>query len=433
MTDYQQSRRPRPHLHADGRPRPRSRCSPRSPASARSTRWCSAASRRRASPPASTTRKPKVMVTSDAGMRNGKAMPLQAAGRRVHPARRHAPRPRGDRGPRPRQGHPASKAATSTTPRCAPSTWTPGAGDLARIQRALVHPLHQRHHRQAQGRAARHRRLLRGARRVDEAHLLRRTRARPMFSTSDIGWVVGHSYIIYGPLIAGMTTIMYEGLPIRPDAGIWWKIVADYKVTVMFSSPTAIRVLKKQDPAFITKYDTLELRTCSSPASRSTSRPPAGSPTRWACPIIDNYWQTETGWPMLQRARGRAHARKFGSPSFPVYGYDLRSRRGRHRDGAGREGRAGVVPPLPPGCLTTVWGDDERFVKTYFTTFKDRIVYSTVRLGHAGCGGLLLHPRAHRRRHQRRRPPPRHPRDRGGRAGPLGRSRKWRWWAWPTP
>ena len=81
-----------------------------------------------------------------------------------------------------------------------------------------------------------------------------------MFTTSDIGWVVGHSYIVYGPLIRGMTTIMYEGLPIRPDAGIWWKIVAEHKVTVMFSSPTAARVLKKQDPAYLSKYDLSSLR-----------------------------------------------------------------------------------------------------------------------------------------------------------------------------
>src|SRR5213078_1826173 len=81
-----------------------------------------------------------------------------------------------------------------------------------------------------------------------------------MFTTSDIGWVVGHSYIIYGPLIAGMTTVMYEGVPIRPDAGIWWKIVQDHKVNVMFSAPTAIRVLKKHDPAYLKKYDVSSLK-----------------------------------------------------------------------------------------------------------------------------------------------------------------------------
>ena len=104
-----------------------------------------------------------------------------------------------------------------------------------------------------------------------------------MFTTSDIGWVVGHSYIIYAPLIAGMTTVMYEGTPIRPDAGIWWKIVQDTKATVMFSAPTAIRVLKKQDPGVSQEVRHLEPRgTSSSPASRSTSRRIAGSRTRSA-------------------------------------------------------------------------------------------------------------------------------------------------------
>ena len=104
------------------------------------------------------------------------------------------------------------------------------------------------------------------------------------FSTSDIGWVVGHSYIVYGPLIAGMATIMYEGLPIRPDAGIWWSLVEKYKVTAMFSAPTAVRVLKKQDPAYLKKLRPLvSCARCSWPASRSTSRPRSGSPTASAC------------------------------------------------------------------------------------------------------------------------------------------------------
>ena len=103
------------------------------------------------------------------------------------------------------------------------------------------------------------------------------------FSTSDIGWVVGHSYIVYGPLIAGMATILYEGLPIRPDAGIWWQLVEKYRVTVMFTAPTAIRVLKKQDPKLPARTRPVEpARCCFSPASRSTSRPRRGSPRRSA-------------------------------------------------------------------------------------------------------------------------------------------------------
>jgi propionyl-CoA synthetase len=201
-----------------------------------------------------------------------------------------------------------------------------------------------------------------------------------MFTTSDIGWVVGHSYIVYGPLIAGMTTIMYEGTPIRPDAGIWWKIVQDHKVSVMFSAPTAIRVLKKQDPAFLAKYDLSGLRYL------FLAGEPLDEPTHvWISealkkPVIDHYWQTETGWPILTAAPGvEATPIKFGSPSFAAYGYDLRLLREADASEceAGEKGVVAIVPPLPPGVMTTVWGDDERFVKTYFDTFKTKQVYST--------------------------------------------------------
>jgi propionyl-CoA synthetase len=201
-----------------------------------------------------------------------------------------------------------------------------------------------------------------------------------MFTTSDIGWVVGHSYIVYGPLIYGMTTVMYEGLPIRPDAGIWWKIVADNKVTVMFSSPTAARVLKKQDPAYLKKYDLSSLRHL------FLAGEPLDEPThRWIAdalgkPVIDHYWQTETGWPILSAVPGVEQTPiKFGTPSFPVYGYDLQLLRESDASeaDADEKGVVAIVPPLPPGCMTTVWGDDQRFVRTYFSSFRDKLVYST--------------------------------------------------------
>ena len=201
-----------------------------------------------------------------------------------------------------------------------------------------------------------------------------------MFTTSDIGWVVGHSYIIYGPLIAGMTTVLYEGVPIRPDAGIWWKIVQDEKVSVMFSAPTAIRVLKKQDPAYLRKYDLSSLKHL------FLAGEPLDEPTHaWIAealglPVIDHYWQTETGWPLLSAHPGVEKTPiKLGSPSFPVYGYDVRLL--HEATGMevpdGEKGVVTIVPPLPPGCMSTVWGDDERFVNTYFKGFKDRLVYST--------------------------------------------------------
>ena len=214
-----------------------------------------------------------------------------------------------------------------------------------------------------------------------------------MFTTSDIGWVVGHSYIVYAPLIRGMTTIVYEGVPIRPDPGIWWKIVQDEKVQVMFSSPTAIRVLKKQDPEYIRKHDLSSLKHL------FLAGEPLDEPThRWISealgkPVIDHYWQTETGWPILTAAPGVERTPiKYGSPSFPAYGYDLRLLREADASeaGAGEKGVVTIAPPLPPGCMTTVWGDDERFVNTYFSTFRTRQVYSTFDWGVRDADGYYF-------------------------------------------
>jgi propionyl-CoA synthetase len=201
-----------------------------------------------------------------------------------------------------------------------------------------------------------------------------------MFTTSDIGWVVGHSYIVYAPLLVGATTIMYEGLPIRPDPSIWWQIVAEHNVCTMFSSPTAIRVLKKQDPAYMKKHDLSRLRYL------FLAGEPLDEPTaRWAADslgvaIVDHYWQTESGWPILSASPGIEETpRKFGSPSFPVCGYDVRllDEATGAEVGTDQKGVLAIVPPLPPGCMTTVWGDDERFVKTYFETVPGKMVYST--------------------------------------------------------
>ena len=211
-------------------------------------------------------------------------------------------------------------------------------------------------------------------------HLFCGEAGETMFTTSDIGWVVGHSYIIYAPLLAGMTTIMYEGVPIRPDAGVWWKIVQDYKVSVMFSAPTAIRVLKKYAVSFIRKYD------CASLKHLFLAGEPLDEPThRWISeslgrPVIDHYWQTETGWPLLSAHPGVEKAPlKMGSPSFPVYGYDVRLLHEQTGKPVadGEKGVVAIAPPLPPGCMSTVWGDDERFVTTYFRDFRDQLIYST--------------------------------------------------------
>jgi propionyl-CoA synthetase len=200
------------------------------------------------------------------------------------------------------------------------------------------------------------------------------------FATSDIGWVVGHSYIVYGPLLAGMATVLYEGTPIRPDGAILWRIVEKYRVSVMFSAPTAIRVLKKQDPALLKRHDLVSLKRL------FLAGEPLDEPTaRWIAealgkPVIDNYWQTETGWPILVIAQGvEALPSKFGSPGLPCYGYAVKlyDEDTGEEVGPNTKGVLAIEGPLPPGCMSTVWGDDERFVKTYWHSVPGRTVYST--------------------------------------------------------
>lgn len=201
-----------------------------------------------------------------------------------------------------------------------------------------------------------------------------------MFTTSDVGWVVGHSYIVYGPLLVGATSIIYEGLPVRPDPGIWWQLCAKHRVRTLFSSPTAIRVLKKQDPAHIHAHDLSALKYL------FLAGEPLDEPTaRWAGetlgkPVIDNYWQTETGWPVISLLPGLdLKPTRLGSPGLPNLGYRLKLV--NELTGAecepGEKGVLTIVPPLPPGCLDTVWGDDQRFLASYFSHFKE-LLYSSL-------------------------------------------------------
>ena len=229
------------------------------------------------------------------------------------------------------------------------------------------------------------------------------------FSTSDIGWVVGHSYIVYGPLIAGMATIMYEGLPTQgmdgqPNGGIWWSLVEKYKVTAMFSAPTAVRVLKKQDPALLKQYDLSSLRAL------YLAGEPLDEPTaRWISdglnvPIIDNYWQTETGWPLITVARGvEKTPTKFGSPGIPMYGYRvkiLHESTGEELTQPNEKGVVVIEGPTPPGFMQTIWKDDARFVNTYWKSVPgkladgkhqpDRLVYSTFDWGIRDADGYYF-------------------------------------------
>ncbi|MCP3711470.1 propionate--CoA ligase [Paraburkholderia sp. CNPSo 3274] len=213
-----------------------------------------------------------------------------------------------------------------------------------------------------------------------------------MFTASDIGWVVGHSYIIYAPLLAGMTTVMYEGTPVRPDGGIWWRLVEQHRINLMFTAPTAIRVLKKQDPALLHCADLSSLRTL------FLAGEPLDEPTAaWISealgkPVVDNYWQTETGWPMLAIQRGvDPLPQKLGSPGVPCYGYDL-VLRNEHTGEPCAQGEKGVITlgyPLPPGCMQTVWGDDARFVNTYWESVPGQQVYSTFDWGVQDSDGYV--------------------------------------------
>jgi propionyl-CoA synthetase len=219
------------------------------------------------------------------------------------------------------------------------------------------------------------------------------------FSTSDIGWVVGHSYIVYGPLINGSATILYEGLPIRgmdgeADPGIWWRLVEKYRVTSMFSAPTAVRVLKKQDPIHLSKYDLSSLKAL------YLAGEPLDEPTaQWIAqgigkPIIDNYWQTESGWPILTIANGiEKRPSKFGSPGVPMPGYRvklLHETTGEELIEPNQKGVLVVEGPTPPGFMQTVWRDDARFVQTYWKSIPGKLVYSSFDWGIRDADGYYF-------------------------------------------
>jgi propionyl-CoA synthetase len=201
-----------------------------------------------------------------------------------------------------------------------------------------------------------------------------------LFTASDIGWVVGHSYIVYAPLLAGLTTVMYEGTPVRPDGGIWWRLVEKYRINLMFTAPTAIRVLKKQDPALLHKYDLSSLRRL------FLAGEPLDEPTaRWIQdalqkPVVDNYWQTETGWPILAIQHNvEALPQKLGSPGVPVYGFKLAilNEATGKPCAPGEKGVIVLAAPLPPGAMQTIWQDDARFISTYWSGFAGQQMYSS--------------------------------------------------------
>ncbi|MFC8851369.1 MULTISPECIES: propionyl-CoA synthetase [unclassified Micromonospora] len=194
------------------------------------------------------------------------------------------------------------------------------------------------------------------------------------WAASDVGWVVGHSYIVYGPLLTGATTVLYEGKPVgTPDAGAFWRVVSQHRVAALFTAPTAIRAIRRQDPdgTRIGRYDLTSLRTLFLAGERLDPDTFAWAGARLGVPVVDNWWQTETGWPVAANPRGLEPLPiKAGSPSVPVPGYDVRvvDSRGAQVP-AGVDGSIVIRLPLPPGCLPTLWGDDERYVRSYLSTF----------------------------------------------------------------
>ncbi|HEY7272906.1 MAG TPA: propionyl-CoA synthetase [Actinoplanes sp.] len=194
------------------------------------------------------------------------------------------------------------------------------------------------------------------------------------WAASDVGWVVGHSYIVYAPLLTGATTVLYEGKPVgTPDAGAFWRVVADHRVNVMFTAPTAIRAVKKEDPEakLAAGYDLSSLRLLFLAGERLDPETYSWAGERLGVPVVDNWWQTETGWPIAASPRGLEELpTKPGTPSVPVPGYQVRVVDGTGDDvPVGEDGSIVIRLPLPPGCLPTLWGDDERYVRSYLSAF----------------------------------------------------------------
>ncbi len=194
------------------------------------------------------------------------------------------------------------------------------------------------------------------------------------WAASDVGWVVGHSYIVYAPLLTGATTVLYEGKPVgTPDAGAFWRVVEEHRVTTMFTAPTALRAIKKEDPSGtrIAGCDLSSLRHLFLAGERLDPETYGWASEQLGVPVIDNWWQTETGWPIAANCRGlEPMPTKAGSPTVPVPGFDVRVvDPAGHDVPAGTDGAIVIRLPLPPGCLPTLWRDDRRYVASYLTAF----------------------------------------------------------------
>jgi propionyl-CoA synthetase len=212
------------------------------------------------------------------------------------------------------------------------------------------------------------------------------------WAASDVGWVVGHSYIVYAPLLHGCTTVLYEGKPVgTPDAGAFWRVVAEHGVAVLFTAPTAFRAIKKEDPQgkLIAPYDLTKFRALFLAGERADPDTVIWAEKLLKVPVIDHWWQTETGWAIAGNPVGLGLLPvKHGSPTVPMPGYDVRI-----VDESGREVAAGTMGsivlklPLPPGCLPTLWQQDARFRESYLTDFPG--YYKTADAGFLDPDGYL--------------------------------------------
>ena len=194
------------------------------------------------------------------------------------------------------------------------------------------------------------------------------------WAASDVGWVVGHSYIVYAPLICGAATVMYEGKPVgTPDAGAFWRVIEEYRVNGLFVAPTAIRAIRREDAAgsHISQHDLRSLRTLFLAGERLDPSTYQWATDQLGIPVVDNWWQTESGWPIASNLRGLAPMPiKSGSPSVIVPGYDVQILDGQGKVvPPGTEGAIVIKLPMPPGTLPTLWGDDQRFIDSYLTVF----------------------------------------------------------------
>ncbi|HEX6610127.1 MAG TPA: AMP-binding protein, partial [Hyphomicrobiaceae bacterium] len=212
------------------------------------------------------------------------------------------------------------------------------------------------------------------------------------WAASDVGWVVGHSYIVYAPLLHGCTSILYEGKPVgTPDAGAFWRVIAEHGASAMFTAPTAFRAIKKEDPQgeHVKRYDLRAFRTLFLAGERADPETIKWAEAHLRVPVLDHWWQTETGWPIAGNPVGLGQLPvKYGSPTVPMPGYELHTldEKGQ-RLGAGQTGTLAIKLPLPPSSLPTLWNNNERFRRSYLAEFDG--YYTTSDAGYIDADGYI--------------------------------------------